>query len=211
MQEASDVKHEDMGITEIEVVGDEKGYLDIFSEIESGASAFTAEIDEMSEHMNIMTDNINKGTEEINRVSSNNASGIASFVRGIARKVAEHISKFDEQMVKHNLNLKVAWMNIENNCLDLIDNKHIASSDNKEVLRKLTDVLKLIKSATIQSNESVYTMIGSISAIKGVERRLNQSANSLESQMSDFLAIMENLIASVDRIVEKSKILHDSL
>ena len=183
----------------------EKGFLDFIVEIQEDLETVTSEIEEMTSNLGVMNEAMNYGTEEISRVQKSGGSGNVSFTRGVARKVAEAVNVFDSQMKDHNTTISDVWMRVENNFLDLIDNKFMDTDDNKEDLIKLLKLLYSMQTATIDAHKSTVGMIESFSNIRGIERRLNQATNSLEYQMNTYLAIMDNMIASIDRIIEKSK------
>ena len=64
-----------------------------------------------------------------------------------------------------------------------------------------------MKDAITESNDKIEGMISSLTFIKGMERRLTQSANSLEEQMKTYIFIMESANSSIDRIINKSELL----
>ena len=78
---------------------------------------------------------------------------------------------------------------------------------NKEGLTKSLIGLYSMKDAIIDSNDKIEEMISSLTSIKGMERRLTQSANSLEEQMKTYIFIMESANSSIDRIINKSELL----
>lgn len=57
------------------------------------------------------------------------------------------------------------------------------------------------------SNKKLEEMLSTFSSIKGVERKLTQSVNSLEEQMEIYLSIMNAANSSIDRIINKSELL----
>ena len=96
---------------------------------------------------------------------------------------------------------------IENNFLDLIDNKYMENETNKEGLKNSLIGLYNMKESIRESNDKIEEMITSFTSIKGMERRLTQSVNSLEEQMKTYLFIMDSANSSIDRIISKSELL----
>lgn len=64
-----------------------------------------------------------------------------------------------------------------------------------------------MKDTIVESNDKIEGMISSLTSIKGMERRLTQSVNSLEEQMKTYIFIMESANSSIDRIINKSELL----
>ena len=64
-----------------------------------------------------------------------------------------------------------------------------------------------MKESIRESNDKIEEMITSFTSIKGMERRLTQSVNSLEEQMKTYLFIMDSANSSIDRIINKSELL----
>ena len=161
----------------------------------------------MTEEQNEMTKQMEFATNEINRVSKSPASGNACFIRNIARKVGSGIQEFSNEMKNHNIEYESIWRRIENNFLDLIDNKYMENQANKDGLIKSLIGLYSMKDAIVESNGKIEGMISSLTSIKGMERRLTQSVNSLEEQMKTYIFIMESANSSIDRIINKAELL----
>lgn len=186
---------------------DEKGFLDYIADINDDTNKLTEELNKMTEEQNEMTQQMEFATNEINRVSKSPSSGSASFVRNIARKVGNHIQEFSNKMELHNNEFEDIWRRIENNFLDLIDNKYMENDDNKEGLINSLIGLNSMKSSIIESNGKIEGMISSFSSVKGMERKLTQAVNSLEEQMKTYVFIMQSANASIDRIINKAELL----
>ena len=186
---------------------DEKGFLDYIADINDDTNKLTEELNKMTEEQNEMTQQMEFATNEINRVSKSPSSGSASFVRNIARKVGNHIQEFSNKMELHNNEFEDIWRRIENNFLDLIDNKYMENDDNKEGLINSLIGLNSMKDSIIESNDKIEGMISSFSSVKGMERKLTQAVNSLEEQMKTYIFIMQSANASIDRIINKAELL----
>ena len=186
---------------------DEKGFLDYVADINEDTNKLTEELNKMIEEQNEMTQQMEFATNEINRVSKSPSSGNAGFVRNIARKVGSHIQEFSNKMELHNNEFEDIWRRIENNFLDLIDNKYMENDDNKEGLINSLIGLNSMKNSIIESNDKIEEMISSFSSIKGMERKLTQAVNSLEEQMKTYIFIMQSAYASIDRIINKAELL----
>lgn len=186
---------------------EEKGFLDFIADIDDGTIKLTDELNKMVEEQNEMTQQMEFATNEINRVSKSPSSGNASFIRNIARKVGSYIQEFSDKMEIHNIEFENIWRRIENNFLDLIDNKYMENETNKEGLINSLTGLYSMKKSIIESNDKIEGMISSFTSVKGMERRLTQSVNSLEEQMNTYVFIMESANSSIDRIINKSELL----
>lgn len=186
---------------------EEKGFLDFIADIDDDTIKLTDELNKMVEEQNEMTQQMEFATNEINRVSKSPSSGNASFIRNIARKVGSYIQEFSDKMGIHNIEFENIWRRIENNFLDLIDNKYMENETNKEGLINSLTGLYSMKKSIIESNDKIEGMISSFTSVKGMERRLTQSVNSLEEQMNTYLFIMESANSSIDRIINKSELL----
>lgn len=186
---------------------EEKGFLDYIADIDNDTNELTNELNKMTEEQNEMTKQMELATNEINRVAKSPASGNASFIRNITRKVGNSIQDFSNKIKNHNTEYEKIWRRIENNFLDLIDNKYMENQANKEGLIKSLVGLYSMKTAIVESNLKIERMISSLTSIKGMERKLTQSVNSLEEQMKTYIFIMESANSSIDRIINKSELL----
>lgn len=186
---------------------DEKGFLDYIADINDDTNKLTEELNKMTEEQNEMTKQMEFATNEINKVSKSPSSGSASFIRNIARKVGSHIQEFSNKMGLHNNEFEYIWRRIENNFLDLIDNKYMANEENKAGLIKSLMGLNSMRESIIESNDKIEGMISSFSSVKGMERKLTQAVNSLEERMKTYVFIMQSANASIDRIINKAELL----
>jgi uncharacterized protein YoxC len=200
---------EDIVINVNNEISDEvdRGFLDFIADIDDDTNKLTDEINKMQEELNEMTQQIEYGTNEINRVSKSASSGNASFIRSIARKIGNGIQEFSNKMKSHNNKIESIWGRIENNFLDLIDNQYMENESNKLGLIKSLEGLYNMKNSIVTSNIQLETMISTFISVKGVERKLTQSVNSLEEQMRIYLSIMNAANSSIDRIISKSELL----
>lgn len=185
----------------------EKGFLDFIVDINDDTDNLTYEINEIQEGLNEMTQKIEFGTKEINRVAKLPSSGNASFIRNIAKKVGDGIQEFADKMKVHNNKIETIWGRMENNFLDLIDNKYMEGQENKAGLITSLKGLYDMKKAIKISNNKFEEMVSTFVSMKGIERRLTQSINSLEEQMVIYLSIMNAANSSIDRIISKSELL----
>lgn len=186
---------------------EERGFLDFIADIDDDTNKLTDELNKMVEEQNEMNQQMEYATHEINRVSKSPSSGNASFIRNIARKVGNCIQEFSDKMGSHNIEFENIWRRIENNFLDLIDNRYMENEDNKKGLINSLTGLYSMKESIVESNDKIEGMISSFTSVKGLERRLTQSVNSLEEQMKIYLFIMESANSSIDRIINKSELL----
>ena len=189
------------------ISGEDKGFLDFIADINEDIDRLSNEIEKMAEEQNVMTKQMEDATDEITRVSKSPSSGNASFIRNIARKVGIGIQDFANKMKVHNIEFGSIWERIENNFLDLIDNKYMENQSNKEGLIASLKELCNMKKAILESNEKIDEMVSTFISVKGMERRLTQAINSLEEQMKTYLYIMKAASSTIDRIISKSELL----
>lgn len=192
---------------ELQLDEEEKGFLDYIADINDDTNKLTEELNKMTEEQNEMTQQMEFATNEINRVSKSSSSGNASFIRNIARKVGSTIQEFSNKMKNHNVEYESIWRRIENNFLNLIDNKYMENEANKEGLTQSLKGLYSTKNVITESNKKIENMILSLKSMKGMERKLTQAVNSLEEQMHTYVFIMESANSSIDRIITKSELL----
>lgn len=186
---------------------EEKGFLDFIADIDENAEGLTNELNKMQDELCKMTNGIEYGTNEMSRISQKPGSGNASFIRNTIKKIALGIQDFSDRMKIHNSNFELKWEKIENNFIDLIDNKYMEESANKDGLISSLKGLYGMKIGIISSNEKVDEMINMFASSKGIERKLTQAVNSLEEQMYNYLGIMNTMVSSIDRIICKAELL----
>lgn len=188
-------------------IDNEKGFIDFITEINDDTIKLSNEINIMVGELNDLTKDIENGTNKINKVSKISGSDKLNFVRDIARQIGKGIQQFSDKMDIHNNKIESMWGRIENNYLDLIDNKYMESSSNKKILINSLKELNKTKNSIYTSNQGLGKMITTFVDIKGIERKFNQSINSLEMQINKYLSIMNAAYASIDRIIRKAELL----
>lgn len=191
--------------TDVEDSIGEDGFIDFLADIEEKVQTLTDTISYMTDDLNTMTEGIEKGAKEIDRVQKTGGGNSAAFVRKVARKIAENINDFTIKLKDHNSVYFDLWPQIEKNCLSLLENKHIDTPENKESLISFLKSLNAMQQAAITSSAQTSGMMDSFKNSKGMQRALNQAINSLETDMKQFLEFMSQMNASIDRILDKSK------
>jgi len=183
----------------------ESGFIDYMADIEEKIGLFSETIQQMTADLQSMTDDIAKGTSEIERVQRTGGSGTASFTRKVTQKVADSIRVFDSKVKKHNEVYLRLWPEIETNCLGLIESKYIDTPENKKGLVAFLKSLNGMKNAALTSSKQTESMLATFTALRGMQRSLNQSITSLEIDLKKFIEFSIQMGASIDRIIGKSK------
>ena len=189
----------------LDIPDGEKGFLDFLAEIEEDTEGMTTDIQNMSSDMEIMSSGVSECTKEIERVNRNGGSGTASFVRKQSKKAAEHIATFSNKLKAHNSSISNYWLKIEKNILGLLENNIASRPDNKEALSNYMRTLYSMKEAIVSSNESVHKLKESSLKNLGIERSMNQAIRFLDQDLSTYLEMTEQMINSIERIIEKSR------
>ena len=192
-------------IIKVDIPEGEKGFLDFMAEIEEDTEGMTTDIQNMSSDMEIMSSGVSECTKEIERVNRNGGSGTASFVRKQSKKAAEHIATFSNKLKAHNSNISNYWLKIEKNILGLLENSIASRPDNEETLANYMRTLYGMKEAIASSNESVHKLKESSLKNLGIERSMNQAIRFLDQDLSTYLEMTEQMINSIERIIEKSR------
>ena len=147
------------------IIGEDRGFLDFMADINEDIDKLSNEIEKMVEEQNIMTKQMEDATDEITRVSKSPSSGNASFIRNITRKVGVGIQDFANKMKMHNTEFENIWERVENNFLDLIDNKYMENQSNKEGLIVSLKALCSMKKSILESNEKIDDMISNFMSL----------------------------------------------
>lgn len=193
-------------INKIELESD-KGFLDFLSEIEADTGEMNTAITDLVADMQSMREGTVACTSEIDRVKKTGGNSTATFVHKQAKKVANYISTFSNQLKKHNSDISSLWGKIERNIIGLIDNDFATLPENLPALLEYIKTLLGLKVATRNAHDGMESMKGSLQKIVGIERSLNQAIRFLENDLTDFLSVADQICASIDRIQAKSRYL----
>lgn len=181
----------------------DKGFLDFLAGIEENAKEMTNNINNMSKDMNTMATGISTSTSEIERVNKTGGNGTATFIRKEAKKVAKHIETFSMELRSYNQTYIESWSKIEKDTFGLIENKF--AEQNTENLITYLKSLKKMQIAIKESCLSIENMKKSSLNNLGMERTLNQAIRFLDEDLANYITIMEQITASIERIFEKSR------
>lgn len=187
----------------------DKGFLDFLAEIEENAAELTNCITNMSNDMNSMSAGIATSTSEIGRVNKSGGNGTAAFVRKEAKKVAMYIETFSTKLRSYNQTYIELWSKIEKDTLGLIESKFAAK--NTESLITYLKSLRSLKNSIEENCASVGEMKKKSLDNLGMERTLNQAIRFLDEDLANYITIMEQIISSIDRILEKSRFVVGSI
>ncbi|MDR0220930.1 MAG: nucleoside 2-deoxyribosyltransferase [Lachnospiraceae bacterium] len=197
IEESDDCKHED------------KGFLDFIADIEESMIAIVNEIDAMTENLNGMSGKVSSAIEEISRVNSTGDTSAASFVRNVSRKLSLPVDAFASQLKIHVTVISDNWNRVENNYLDMLDDKHIQEESNLQSIHKNIEALEKTKAAVRNTDEKFEGAIGNMKSCMGVERRLTKAITLLISEFQNYLSMTGTIVSSIDRIIAKSKVILD--
>lgn len=179
-----------------------KGFIEFMEDIQTHTEKLTLNIGNMNNDLDEMTNSMNMESKKIQEIQSQGSDN-TNFIKKAIKNTAQYISIFNNKMEIHNENYKKEWNEIEKNILGLMDNKFIYTKENKDGLKVYLKTLYEMKNAIIGSNAEVKSMVKTFNQSKGMERTLNQAIELLEIKMNDYLITMEQIIASIDRIIER--------
>ena len=201
-----------IGITPLETtkvftIEDEqdKGFLDFLAEIDEYGLQMAANLQEMQNNMNTMSDNIIACSTQIERVKSKGGNGVASFIRKETKKAASFINTFSQQLKTHNSKNDELWTKIETNLLGLLENPFATTEENSSGMIASLKELLTLKTVILSSKESIASLKESNQKLMGIERSLNQSIRFLNEDLSTYITVSEQMMAGIDRILAKSK------
>lgn len=183
----------------------EKGFLDFLAEIEEDTDKMTTEIESISSGLQIMSSDIDQHMSEIERVKKDKSSGKAAFMRKQTQKAAGSISTFSKQLKTHTESIQTLWERVEKNTLGLLENKYASTPDNRDSLIAYIKNIGNLKNAIEESNQGIIKMKEASLKNQGIERSLNQSIRFLDQDLSTYLDMTNQMIKSIDRIIDKSR------
>lgn len=189
----------------ISIEDGESGFVDFLADIEEDTNKMTENINGMKSEMHAMGSGMDKCTGEIERVKKTGGSGTASFVQKQSKKAAGYIETFSKQLKGRTETSAFLWGKIEKNILGLLENQYAVKDENKESLVKYLKALHGMQLAIRSSNESIKTMKQASLNNLGIQRNLNQSIRSLDEDLATYLTMTEQMDASIDRIMDKSR------
>lgn len=191
----------------VNIPDDEKGFIDFLADIEDNTQKMTESISGMTDDLKDMNAGINECTNEINRVKKSGGSGTASFIRKQSKKAADCISKYNEALRECNINISTLWSENEKNILGLLESPFTAQEENRASLISYLRTLSKTQAAIRESNQSVIQMKKASLSNLGIERSMNQSIRFLDEDLATYLSITEQMDASIDRILRKSRLI----
>lgn len=192
-------------VIKLDIPEGDKGFLDFLEDIEDDTVAMTKDITQLNSDMREMKDGINECTTEINRVKANGESGTISFIRKQSQNAAGYIETFSKRLKNHNNTISSLWSKIEKNILGLLENDIASSPNNKEGLTNYIKSLHNMKGSLVSSIESVAKLKETSLNNLGMQRNLNQSIRFLDTDLADYIAMEDQMIKSIDRIIDRSK------
>ncbi|MCL2593850.1 MAG: hypothetical protein FWD82_10905 [Defluviitaleaceae bacterium] len=199
------------GKIDIQIENSEKGFLDFLAEIDEDTESLTTHLTQLTNDMKILTSELNKSTAEIKQVQKSSGNGTASFVRKEFRKIASNTNEYCEKLDAFNNNYSALWDKIEVNILGLLENEYSSNNDNKDGLIKYLINLHKYQANILSYNKSIENLKNSSIKSIGLERTYTQALKILDERLATNLGIMSQVLASIDRIKEKSKFVVDKV
>lgn len=184
---------------------DNKGFLDFLAEIDEDGRKMATNIQIIQSNMERMATDLKNSASEIERVKSKCGSGTPTFMRKETQKIAVCIDKFSKDLHTSNCENRELWINIENNLLQLLENKFSGTPENAKGLRLTLKELKNLQISLHASKESLSSAKGACQNLIGLERNLTHSIKDLDKELTDFLNLSQQMIDGVDKIISKGK------
>jgi hypothetical protein len=189
---------------------DNKGFIDYIADIEESMVVIIKEIDAMKENLNCMSSKVDGATEEIAKVNSTGDTSAASFVRNVSRKLSLPVDAFATQLKTHVTVISDNWNKVENNYLDMLDDKHIQEKSNLQSVSNNIKALETLKTAVRNTDEKIERAVDSMKSCMGFERRLTKAITMLITEFQNYLSVTGVIVSSIDRIIAKSKVILDA-
>lgn len=190
---------------------EENGFLDYIIGMNDNSQLIQKEIVGLSSELEEISKKINDISDEIGRKNTNYSSVDISYIKNLCRKIATPVEKGAEKIITHIGSINTYWRKMENDYLLLLDNKHFKRTENIDTINKNINSLKSIKNELIESNDSIEDFDDKINMLMGIERRLNRAMNTLSSGFNDYRLLIEIIVPSIDRLINKSNFVLESL
>ena len=179
--------------------------MDFLAEIDEDGRKMATNIQIIQSNMERMATDLKNSASEIERVKSKGGSGTPTFMRKETQKIAVCIDKFSKDLHTSNCENRELWINIENNLLQLLENKFSGTPENAKGLRLTLKELKNLQISLHASKESLSSAKGACQNLIGLERNLTHSIKDLDKELTDFLNLSQQMIDGVDKIISKGK------
>ena len=189
-----------------DIENDDQGYWDHITEIQKNSQTLNNEILAIGSEMEQMGESVTDTTNKINKVKIKSGNPDPVFVRNVYRKLSEPIALYADKLKGHTNNISTCWNKIENDYLELLDNRFIKQPENIQGLENSIPSLIEMQTTIEESNEHIDEFIFFLQESTGIERKLTKAVNNLIIELQNYLITTDTMISSIDRIISKSNI-----
>lgn len=185
--------------TNPEEESEDKGFIDFLADLYQASEKLGNEITNMTNDMNLMSDGVDDCSQKIEKQKN------AVLIQASVKKAANYISDFSTKLKSHNTTIQQAWKEIEVNTLGLVENKYTLTGSNKNELIEYLKQLYALKDSIVQSQTGLMTLKGSFNDALGLQKAMNHAIKSANPNFDEYINITNDILTSIDRILNKSK------
>lgn len=195
-----EVKEPDTKVTE--EVSDERGFLDHVVDSEQGFNNLTEIIKDIGSATETIEVETQEVTRQIQTAIAKPSSGTASYIRKLARELAEKLSEYAQILTEANDKYYTVARNTDDSLEFIVRYQEPTTESDRKELRKYLDTLIEVEESATQGREAFAQLAETMENQPKVEKYLNRAMALCCIELGSLVDNMERTIASIRRARE---------
>lgn len=180
-------------------IANEKGLLDYATGLEQNAETIQAQMKELVEDANIMSQEVISCIQEAQLTNKRGVPMTASFVCGQAKKIAKFIKTFSDSVATKNEQIRSAWSQAKDDFRQLCTSPTLlqyvnAAEVGKAILQKLPDVHQHEPKTQLQELKA------GLRRLNGFQKDLTRASRALDTNLTEFISTYDLMLSDVNEI-----------
>lgn len=180
-------------------VANEKGLLDYTADLEQNAETIQAQMKELVEDANKMSQEVMSCIQEAQLANTHGAPMTASFVCGQTKKIAKSIKTFSDSAATKNEQIRSAWSQAKDDFQQVCSSPTLlqyanATEVGKVILQKLPDFHQYEPRIQLQELKA------GLRRLNGFQKDLTRASRALDTNLTEFISTYDLMVSDVNEI-----------
>lgn len=181
---------------------DDRGLLDHLEDLNAGYAELVRIIESVTAETVAIGEVTEETSAEIQRVMQQQSEGSVSYVRKLARKLADRLSRFSAHLSQSNSEYRAIAVSTDNSLEFLVSFQADASSEDKSDLeRQLAELHTMLLSA-VRGRDAYRGLAHSMESVPKLERHLTRALADASNEVQQMADNIDQTIASFQRAIE---------
>ena len=182
---------------------DDRGLLDHLIDVSEGYNQIATLIEEVTADLLGLTESVSATNNDLTTINSNPSASSPVAAQRVSRRLAEHISTFNQRLAEANSQYALITVGIEDS-LEFVIGFYVKGPEPEDLnIEEQVSSLRDFKTTAIDGRDSFLALANTMDELPRMERRLNREVTRGSAEIRTMAANIDRTIGSVNRALNK--------